>query len=266
MNNRIEGIMAPLVTPLREDGSVCEDSVRRLIDSLRGDATALLPTLSSGEGGQLSRIQWEEMVRYTVHHAEGLPVYPGAIVLSDDELFSRIEFATQEGAAGMTVVIPPLGGDATASAQAHLELVLERSPLPLFLYHLGTEGDAEMLVDALSTIGRLPRVLGLKESSRRPEIVQALNARGLPCGILQGWEDLLWKAPGAHGLAVALANLEIGVCAEMWRSPTPAGQSRIMTYCNRYGLFDDDWYAGIKAELYRRGVLSTPLTATTACA
>lgn len=254
-------VMAPLVTPLREDGSVCEESVRRLIDSLRREATALLPTLSSGEGGQLHRTQWEAMVRYAVRYAEGLPVYPGAIVPNDEELFSRIDFATDAGAAGVTVVIPPLGGAATASALAHLEQVIERSPLPLFLYHQGTEGDADELVDALSQIGRLPRVLGIKESSRRPEIVQALNTRELPCGILQGWEDLLWRSPGAQGQAVALANLEIAACAEMQHAPTAAGQSRIMTYCNRYGLFDDDWYAGIKAELHRRGVLSTPLTA-----
>ncbi|RQR79133.1 dihydrodipicolinate synthase family protein [Burkholderia sp. Bp9012] len=266
MIHRIEGIVVPLVTPLATDFRVCERSVARLIDSVRNHATALLPALSSGEGGRLCRSQWNTMVHYTVRHAGGLPVCPGAIVESDDELLARSRFAADAGAAGLTVVVPPLGGADTEAVIARFQRLSVASPLPLFLYHHGSEGDIELVVQALCRLCQLPRVLGIKESSRRPEIVLALNQCALPCGVLQGWEDLLWQAPGADGHAVALANLEIAACARMRSTPSEPLQRDIDRWCEDYQLFDDDWYAAIKRELHQRGLLSTALTTETAFA
>ena len=261
MIRRIEGVVVPLVTPLAADYRVCERSVACLIDAVRGDATALLPALSSGEGGHLRRSQWNTMVHYTVRHAGGLPVCPGAIVDTDDELMARSRFAADAGAAGLTVVVPPLGGDDTEAIVARFERLSVTSPLPLFLYHHGSEGEFEDVVQALCRLCQLPRVLGIKESSRQPDIVRALNQCALPCGVLQGWEDLLWQAPGADGHAVALSNLEIAACARMRSSPSERLQHQIDQWCKDYQPFDDDWYAAIKRELHQRGLLSTALTA-----
>ncbi|MFL9883167.1 dihydrodipicolinate synthase family protein [Paraburkholderia agricolaris] len=261
MIGRIEGIVVPLVTPLAEDFRVCELSVQRLIESVRPHATALLPALSSGEGGQLKGSQWSTMVRYTVRYANGLPVCPGVIVDTDDELMARSRLAADIGAAGITVVVPPLDGTDTEAVIERFRRLSLASPLPLFLYHHGNEGDTDAVVQALSHLCQLPHVLGIKESSRRPEIVHALNQCALPCSVLQGWEDLLWQSPGADGHAVALANLEIGICARMRSTPSEPVQHEIDRLCEHYRLFDDDWYASIKRELHRRGVLSTALTA-----
>ena len=45
-----QGVIVPLVTPLDAAGEVCAASVGRLVDSVRPAASALVPTLSSGEG------------------------------------------------------------------------------------------------------------------------------------------------------------------------------------------------------------------------
>src|SRR3989338_8956226 len=59
------GIIPPLVTPLDSAGTVDEDSVRRLILSVAPYASALMPTLSSGEGWALKEEQLFDMVTYT---------------------------------------------------------------------------------------------------------------------------------------------------------------------------------------------------------
>ena len=68
------GIIPPLITPVNYDGNVCEQSVKNLVDFVRPHSTALMPTLSSGEGWALNDKQWKDMIRFTIKHSSGLPV------------------------------------------------------------------------------------------------------------------------------------------------------------------------------------------------
>jgi len=103
--------------------------------------------------------------------------------------------------------------------------------------------------------------VGVKESSRRPEVATRLREQGAHGGIFQGWEDLCYESRGVDGNALALSNLEVGICAEMSREPTPDRQQAINALCQKFDLFDDAWYVHLKTELWKRGILSTDLTA-----
>jgi 4-hydroxy-tetrahydrodipicolinate synthase len=261
MNGKLNGTAVPLVTPLRTDRCVCEESVRRLIESVAGSASALLPSLSSGEGKKLSRQQWQEMVVYSVRHSQGLPVFPGALVDTTEELLSRARFAADTGAAGVTLVVPSFGINGVRDAVGHFAQLIKSLPLPVFLYNQESDADVDSIVEALTVICRMHQVAAIKESSRRPEIVAALQRQELPAAVFQGWEDLCYQSQGADGNALALANLEPVLCADIHRTPTPDKQQAIIALCEKYKLFDDDWYVPLKTELWKRGILATQLAA-----
>lgn len=259
MSGKLRGLVVPLVTPLRGDGSVCEESVRRLIDSLSKAAVALLPALSSGEGDRLSERQWRDLVAYVVRHSGGLPVFPGALVASTPALIERAHFAAELGAAGITVPVPAFTGTGAQDVIGYFTGVTRHSPVPIFVYNQQSDGTAKEVIDTLAAICRLDRIVAIKESSRRSEVVVGLASRDLPSAVFQGWEDLLLQAPGPDGNAVALANLEAEICASMHRSPSVQNQRAINVLCERYHLFEEDWYMSLKTELWRRGILSTKL-------
>ena len=259
-NEKLGGVVVPMVTPMRADHAVCEESVRRLIGSFAGEASAILPALSSGEGKNLSERQWRDIVVYSVRHRQGLKVYPGAMVKSDEELFKRARIAADAGADGITVVVPSWsqGAQEVVEYFARLEKSL---PLPIFIYHEQADGDAASIAEALTAICRLSRVVAIKESSHQPAIASRLARANVPSAVFQGWEDLCFQTPGADGNAMALSNLEAGLCAEMFREPTEVKQQSIDAMCRQYGLFDDAWYAALKNILWKRGILSTNTTA-----
>lgn len=261
MTDKLNGIAIPLVTPLQEDRSVCEKSVQRLIESVADFASALLPSLSSGEGKNLSRQQWEDMVIYSVRHSRGISVFPGALVESRDELRDRAGFVARAGAAGITLLVPPLADGNRRQVIDDFGFFLESLPVPVFLYNQESDGNSECVLEGLASICRRDKVIAIKESSRRPEIAIALHREGIPGAVLQGWEDLCYRSYGVDGNALALSNLEPKMCAEIYREPTEARQQSMIDLCERYQLFDDAWYVSLKTVLWRRGVLSTNLVA-----
>ncbi|MBO0797338.1 MAG: dihydrodipicolinate synthase family protein, partial [Blastocatellia bacterium] len=239
----------------------CEESLRRLIASVSGSVSGLLPGLSSGEGKKLSERQWQDLVAYSARHSLGLPVFPGVIVEETERLLSRAKFAAEVGVAGVTLVVPSLNANEAVTVIDYFKLLTRSLPLPIFLYHQESDAPVDLIVEILIEICRLDRVVGIKESSRRPELAIRLRERVAHCAIFQGWEDLCYESRGVDGNALALSNIEAGLCAEMSVAPTPEKQQSTNALCEKFRLFDDAWYVHLKTELWNRGILATNLTA-----
>ena len=259
-NGRLIGTFAPLLTPLKSNRSVCEESLRRLIASVSESASGLLPGLSSGEGKRLSERQWHDLVFYSARHSMGLPVFPGVMVEEIGSLSSRAKFSASVGAAGVTLLVPSLNRDDAVNVVDYFRRLAQSLPIPIFLYHQESDAPVDRIVEILTEICRLDRVVAIKESSRRPEVATRLAEQGTHAAIFQGWEDLCFESRGVDGNALALSNVEAGLCAEMRRAPSPDSQRRINALCEELGLFDDDWYARLKTELWKRGILDTDFT------
>ncbi|NET62839.1 MAG: dihydrodipicolinate synthase family protein, partial [Symploca sp. SIO2E6] len=89
MIDMYSGIIPPLVTPLSEDGNVCEESVKNLIAYVRPHVQAIIPALSSGEGWKLSEKQWLDMALFSKRYAKDLPVLIGILAKSTEEVITH---------------------------------------------------------------------------------------------------------------------------------------------------------------------------------
>ncbi|RJQ81532.1 dihydrodipicolinate synthase family protein [Pseudonocardiaceae bacterium YIM PH 21723] len=253
------GTIVPLITPLTTGRAVCESSVDRLIGSIHGAVTALMPVLSSGEGWKLDETQWTDMVRYTRRYSRGLPVLAGIQLPSTDEVIARAQLAAELGADGIVVTTPFSPDLGQPEILRHYRRIRAATPMPIFLYNEAALSGNTIEPATLKRICELPGIVGIKESSGSAELTLRLVAElpGLP--VFEGWENLLFEARGVAGFVGPLANLEPGLCNAMLADPTARGQGEIDAVCERLGLYKDDWYLWAKRELLRRGVIETDL-------
>lgn len=254
------GTIVPMVTPLTEAGEVSEPSVRRLVESLRSEVTGLMPALSTGEGWKLSDRQWHDVVAYTVSHADGLPVLAGVQSPTTEEVIARAKQAQALGVAAIAVTTPFSPDLTQEEIYEHYRAIREAVPVPLFVYNEKALSGNQIELDTLVRVCALPGVVGIKESSGSAEFTRKLVAAvpGIP--VFEGWENLLHEVTGPGGVAGfigPLANLEPGLANAMLAEPSERRQGEIDATCERYGLFNDDWYRHLKKELHRRGVIDT---------
>jgi 4-hydroxy-tetrahydrodipicolinate synthase len=249
------GVIVPLITPLDESGAVHRSSLHRLIDSIRGGVSALMPALSSGEGWKLSPEQWRDVVAYTVEHARGLPVLAGIQLPTTQAVRERCALARELGVNAIVITTPFEKGLAQEAIYEHYRTVRQGTSLPLFIYNEAALSQNHIELDTLLRICRLPDVVGIKESSGSVEFTRALIASRCGVPVFQGWENLLIEAPGIDGCVMPLGNLNPTLCNAMLAAPSQEKQAEINAVCEQYGLFKEDWYHGIKKELVRRGII-----------
>ncbi|HWO67565.1 MAG TPA: dihydrodipicolinate synthase family protein [Umezawaea sp.] len=254
-----KGAIVPLVTPLDGGGAVSESSVDSLIGSLGDEVTALMPTLSTGEGWKLSPDQWTAMVAATKEHSRGLPVLSGIQLPTTDEVIERARTAVDLGVDAI-VVTTPYGTDVTQDAIfEHFRRIREAIGVGIFLYNEEAVSGNRIELDTLLRICRLPGIVGIKESSGDAAYTTAMTEAGTGIPVFEGWENLLSRVRGIAGFIGPLVNLEPALCNAMLVDPTPDRQAEVNAACERFGLFGDEWYRPLKAELVRRGVIETDL-------
>ncbi len=256
MKKLYSGIIPPLVTPVDDDGNVCEQSVRNLIDFVRPYSTALMPTLSSGEGWALSDKQWEDMIRFTIKHSSGLPVLVGVEYKTTGEVVEKARKAQILGVDAI-VATTPFEKDITPDEIYQHFKQIEEIGVSAFIYNEKAISGNPIEYETIERICRLGNIVGIKEASGSADFTKKLVDSGLEVPVFQGWEHLCYQSEGVDGYIVPLANLEPRVCSEMLKEPTAEKQSEIDSLCRRYNITGDDWFVFLKTELHRRGIIST---------
>jgi 4-hydroxy-tetrahydrodipicolinate synthase len=252
------GTIVPLVTPMKDDGTVDEQSAARLIDHVRPEVTALMPALTSGEGWKLDERQWTDIVGCTVRHSGDLPVLAGIQLPETAQVIERARRAVELGVDAV-VVTTPFGKDITQDAIVdHYRALRGAVDAPIFLYNEEALSGNRIEYDTLLTLCELPGVVGIKESSGDASFTRKLAEARTGVPVFEGWENLITAATGIDGFIGPLANLEPALCNAVLVDPTPDRQAQVNAVCERYGVFKDDWYRWVKQELHARGVIANP--------
>jgi 4-hydroxy-tetrahydrodipicolinate synthase len=249
------GIIPPLVTPIDEQGNVCQQSVKNLIAYLRPHIQGIMPTLSSGEGWKLSQQQWLDMVLFSKQYAENLPVLAGLLAKTTQEVIARIQQIEKSDIDAVVISTPFQKDISQEEIREHYHKISEATNIPLFIYNEKELSGNEIEFDTLSKIFSLEGIVGIKESSGSQQLTQLLIAANYP--VFQGWENLCYASRNCQGYILPLANLEPRLCWEMFDNPTEDKQDQIDSLCQDYELFSSTWFASVKKELFRRKIIVT---------
>ena len=163
----ILGSIVALVTPMREDGSVDHDALKRLIDWHIDEGTDCIGVVgTTGESPTVSVEEHCEIIRASVEHARGrVPIMAGTGGNSTREAIELAKFARSAGADCQLSVVPYYNKPSQEGIYRHFTAIAEAVDLPLVLYNVPGRTVADLQPETALRLAQVPGVVGIKEAS-----------------------------------------------------------------------------------------------------
>ena len=214
MNSLLNGIIPPMVTPLRGRDELDVAGLERLIERiLSGGVSGLFILGTTGEGPSLSYRLRRELVERTCRQVNGrVPVLVGITDTAFVESISIAKTAATAGANAVVLAPPYYMPEGQPELQEYLEHLVPELPLPLYLYNMPPLTKVAIEIETVRRAMDEPRIIGLKDSSG--SLVYFHRAAALlhhrpDWSLFVGPEELLSAAvlAGGHGGVSGGANL-----------------------------------------------------------
>jgi 4-hydroxy-tetrahydrodipicolinate synthase len=212
------GSIPALVTPFA-GGRVAEDTFRELVEwQIAEGSRALVPCGTTGESATLSDAEHRRVVELTVEVANGrVPVIAGCGSYSTAAAAEKMRVAKDVGAKAALVVVPYYNKPSQAGIAAHFRALAEASDLPIVVYNVPSRTVADISVETLAAVAKLPTVVGVKDATGN---LARVTAQRLGCGTdfcqLSGNDDMAlgFNAMGGVGCISVTANVAPRLCAD----------------------------------------------------
>ncbi|MBX3028981.1 MAG: dihydrodipicolinate synthase family protein [Chloroflexi bacterium] len=205
------GVIAPVVSPIADDGSVDTSVLRAMLRRLLLDVDGVFVLGTSGEMPALPEETALEVARVAIDEVGGaVPVYLGVGDVGLERTLARIERFGSLGADILVVTTPYYFAVPDAGLTRHFTEVADAAPVPIMLYNVPQSTHNSLGLSVIRTLAEHPRIVGIKDSSGDPFLfAELLRIRGERFRVLQGREQLLGPSiwAGADGSVTSLSNI-----------------------------------------------------------
>jgi 4-hydroxy-tetrahydrodipicolinate synthase len=217
MNEKFRGLGVALVTPFKNDLSIDEAALERLIDFQIDEGTNyLVPCGTTGENPALTQAEHRRVVEITVKRANGrVPVLAGAGSNSTDKAIELALIAIDLGADAALTITPYYNKPTPDGLRRHFGLQAEaiekkRAGFPMIMYNVPGRTGVNMAAATTLRIAReIPNVVAVKEASGNMEQIMSI-LRDRPEGFLVISGDDAMTLPlvalGGDGIISVAAN------------------------------------------------------------
>ena len=224
---QIRGIIPPLVTPMRVDGSIDEQAhraeVRYMIERARVHGIAVGG--STGEGHTLTTEETRQLVAWTVDEAAGrIPVIAGIIANSTQSVLERANAVADLGVTALQVTpVHYVFRPDDESMVKHFAAIAEGSGIPVIIYNVVPW--SYLLPPLLARILReVDGVIGVKQSASDmkalADLLLLVEEGGMSgrVRILSAVDALLYPSfqLGSDGAVAAVLSAAPEWCVALW--------------------------------------------------
>ena len=210
----MNGIIPPLITPLKDRDTLDRDGLERLIERLvAGGVHGLFIIGTTGEGPSLSYRLRRELITETCKIVRGrLPVFVGVTDTSFVESVNIAKHSADAGADALVAAPPYYLPEAQPELLEYIRHLLPEMPLPFYLYNMPSLTKVSFDIETVRALQDEQRIHGIKDSSGNMvyfhRLCQLLKERP-DWSVLMGPEELLLDAvlAGGHGGVNGGANV-----------------------------------------------------------
>jgi 4-hydroxy-tetrahydrodipicolinate synthase len=276
-----QGSIPALVTPFR-DGAVDLDAFAAFVEwQIAQGSHGLVPVGTTGESPTLNHDEHYAVITRTVEVANHrVPVIAGCGSNDTATAIAHMRHATRVGADAALIVVPYYNKPSQAGLIAHFTALAEASSLPIIVYNIPGRSVADMAVETMAALARLPTIVGVKDATGN---IARVAQQRLACGDdffqLSGNDDMAlgFNAQGGVGAISVTANVAPQLCAR-FQQVMLAGDFRTALAINdrlqplHAALFSDASPGPAKYALAKLGLMTgevrLPITppSPTACA
>ncbi len=162
-----QGCGTALVTPFRQDQSLDEEALRRLVRrQIDSGIHFLVPCGTTGENPTLTRKEHLRVVEITLEEAKGkVPVLAGCGGNNTREVVELARELEALGAGGLLVVTPYYNKPTPEGLFAHYRAVSQASRLPIVVYNVPGRTGLNVDPATLARLAQIETVIGVKEAS-----------------------------------------------------------------------------------------------------
>jgi dihydrodipicolinate synthase/N-acetylneuraminate lyase len=164
---KLQGIIPPMVTPLRDRDQLDHAGLERLIEHiLAAGVSGLFILGTTGEGTGLShRLQRELTGLVCSQVNRRVPVLVGITDTSFVESIELARYAADKGAYAVVAAPPYYLPEAQPELQEYIDHLVPELPLPLFLYNIPSLTKVSLELETVQRALNEPHIIGFKDSS-----------------------------------------------------------------------------------------------------
>jgi len=274
----LEGIIVPLVTPLRDYNILDKDSLASLLEHvISGGVHGIFILGTTGEGPSLSYRIRREVIRITCDLVNGkIPVLAGISDTSVEESLNLACFARDAGVDAVVIAPPYYFPADQAEILEYFSHIAPRLPLPFYIYNMPSHTKVQLEVETVDKMMTLPGCLGLKDSSgdmayfrKLQDIFVAKNELSL----FMGPEELLADAllAGCQGGVNGGANMFPQLYVELYESTRKQKPEKVIELHREIiqiskmiytvGSYQSSYLKGLKCALACEGIIAEDIMA-----
>jgi 4-hydroxy-tetrahydrodipicolinate synthase len=208
---RFEGCGTAIVTPFRNDFSVDEEVLRRLVKrQITAGVHFLVPVGTTGENPTLTHKEHLRVVEITLEEAEGsVPVLAGAGGYNTSEVIELARELETLGADGLLSVTPYYNKPTQEGLYQHYRAIAEATRLPIVLYNVPGRCGTNLEPGTVARLAKIENIVGVKEASGNiGQMAAVLNAVPEKFSVLAGDDSVALPlfALGGKGVISVAAN------------------------------------------------------------
>ena len=161
------GCGTAMVTPFRQDTSLDEAALRRLVRrQIEAGINFLVPCGTTGENPTLTRAEHLRVVEMTLEEAKGkVPVLAGAGGFNTAEVIELGRELKVLGADGILSVTPYYNKPTQEGLYQHYKAIAAAVPLPIIVYNVPGRTGVNLEPATLARLAAIENIAGVKEAS-----------------------------------------------------------------------------------------------------
>lgn len=175
------GSMVALVTPMFDDGSIDQESMRGLIDfHVENKTDAIIAVGTTGESATLDMREHCQVLKDVVSYAAGrIPIIAGTGANSTSEAKELTRCAMEAGADAALLVTPYYNKPTQEGLYLHYKSIAEAVAIPQILYNVPGRTAVDMLPETVERLSHISNIVGIKEATGDMQRAQEILNR---CG------------------------------------------------------------------------------------
>jgi len=161
------GCGTALVTPFKQDGSLDEDTLRKLVRrQIEAGINFLVPCGTTGENPTLSREEHRRVVEITLEEAKGkVPVLAGAGGYNTRAVVELAREMEAIGADGILSVTPYYNKPTQEGLYQHFKTIAAAVKIPVIIYSVQSRTGVNVLPSTMKRLAEIDNIIGVKEAS-----------------------------------------------------------------------------------------------------